>query len=180
MPHRIGDPYRPGQTSWHEHTRLHVAPEGVELTIFWQHPSPQEIADVAAGPAEYAWIPRPGLAVLAYRFGDRSWHDCLHHPGADPDSGPPPLHRGGLEVHVVLVDADTGTVAATRAITWPPPFAKAVALALAELTAAGWHPDSYQAAVDDLFAAHPDTGELLAATDPVRCRIPGAAAANTP
>lgn len=170
--YRVGHPYHPGVGQWPEAAQLRITPAGVELALFWSRPAPGESAAVRAGVAQFAWVDTERIAVLLARFGEDedAWVDCPYHPAQDPQARPPVVAAGQpLLVRVVLVDADTGVVAALRALTWPPGFAHRVAQTVNRLLAVPAAPAAIDAVLDALYIRYPHTDDLLLAHDVARC-----------
>lgn len=170
--YRVGHPYRAGVGQWPEAAQLRVTPASAELALFWARPEPGESAAVSAGAAQFAWVDVERIAVLLARFGgdEAAWVDCPYHPAQDPQVRPPVVAAGQpLLVHVVLVDAGTGVVAALRTLTWPPGFAHRVAQTVNRLLAVPAAPGAIDAVLDALYTRYPHTDDLLLAHDVARC-----------
>lgn len=161
--YRVGHPYHPRVRQWPETAQLRITPDGTELAIFWARPTQPEIQAVRTGTAEFAWIDNDQVAVLAFRFGQQPWSDCPYHAGRDPQAGlPADLDDDKhLLVQVLLVDADTGLIAAMRQLTWPPQFTRKVAGTVDRMLATPYNEAAHDAALDTLYARYPHTESLV-------------------
>lgn len=130
-----GQPYRESVTAWPaESSRLITAADHCELALFYAAPTAEEISLFERGRWRFAVMSTHGCGVLCYRAGDVPWAETPFEPwrsdGGLHDEAVPTADP--LRFEGVLVDADTGLIAAARNITWPPDFSAAVAAVAAE------------------------------------------------
>jgi len=168
----VGQPYHPDRTRWPEVAQLRLTPAGADLTVFLATPTSAEIAGVRDGRAQFGWIDAEHTAVLAYRFHPGiPWSDAPYTPHREVTAAHVPDTNPGehLLLHVVLVDAATGLVAAMRAVTWPHRFVAAVRSTVARLATATFSPAAADANLAELFARYPATDALVRQRADVTC-----------
>lgn len=172
--YRVGHRYHPDVRRWPEIGQLRITPDGVELALFMARITPQEIADIRTGVAEFAWVDGEHVAVLGYRFGGegRGWSDNPYHPGRDRHAGLP-AGAGEADKHlvvsVVLVDADTGLIVAMRQTTWPPGFVRRVAETVNRMLATGYREAAHDGALDAIYSRYPSSEALVSERADITC-----------
>jgi hypothetical protein len=173
-PHRVqvGQLYSPTRTSWPETPHLRLSPASCDLALFLSEPTEDEVREVSAGPAAFAWADGGPVSVLCFKFGALSWMDTPFEPWqvADDERGVPlgdPSQY--LLLQVTLVEAGTGIVRAMRAAAWPPDFAEQVRETLRRQLAA---PADHGAAARRVAAMYQHSSEELAEQSPVHCIVP--------
>lgn len=167
----IGEPYLPGRTDWPETVDINPRATGLEVRVFFAHPSEREVTQFRRGRAELALVVCEGLPILAVRYGDLPWMDCPVDIRRVPiedrldlsvsledamglRAAPPRL----LVSHV-LVDAATGLVQGLRANTLSPTLTHRLLGVWRVQAAEPRRPDPR--AVEQFLARHP-TPDLVA------------------
>ena len=165
--YQVGQLYNPRITRWPETPHLLLdAQAGPELTLFYGSPTAREVEQVRTGRIRFAWIDSDHTAIIAFRIGDLPWSDAPYHPhrekadGRDP--GVPGTDDESVLCFVVLVDADTGIIAAMRMVSWPAEFAGAVRRSVQRLMAAPYSKAATDATLKALYDRY--TSEQLART----------------
>jgi hypothetical protein len=175
--YQIGQPYNATRhTPWPETPYLRVGPRGVEVAIFLEQPTPDEVTGVRNGLATFAWVDAEHVGILAFQFQPGiPWSDCPFHPYpvrlAGQDVGPPAAYGTSDHqlVSVVLVDATSGVVMALRAISWPPPFVAVVGASIQRMLAAPWQPREHDRVLTGLYQRYTSTAELVQARATATC-----------
>lgn len=142
----VGRPYNPAITDWPDGIgQLRLTVHGAEFLLPLQNPAPHEIKAFQRGTAGFALLPQDRFLVLLYRFADPRdsnprhglpWSDAVweYHrqtfagPGAVP--AVPGAPGTNIILNLIMVDADTGIVAAQRVLTAPHEFADALRAAV--------------------------------------------------
>jgi len=163
---RVGELYKADRTAWPESPRLSLSQDEVELALFYQDPTPQEINDVRSGSARFALLHGDHALILAFRFGRQPWSDVpwqaagQTHPAVGLVESEPDGH---LLVRVALVDATNGIVKALRVTSWGPAFAAEVRAAIAAQLRHGSTAAQGQAEVDGWYRRYRNTSALVQA-----------------
>ncbi len=154
----VGEPFDPDRAGeFPEGTQLGLDGQ-IRFTMFLSAPKPEEVAAVAVGEIRFAWTEDDFNGYLLYRFGDQPWSNTPFNPQragvVDLVPVPEDTHRTVL---VILVDSDTGLVAAMRLVSWPGFFVNTVAASLARLSAnPTWTELAAVMAHDAFDSAHPN------------------------
>ncbi len=175
-----GQPYHPGRTSWPEAVEYNFREGAHELRLFFPDPSPGEIAGVESGPAEFALLAEREAIFLLFQFGGGQpgrglpWSDAPYNWWLNPPElrtlpNPEPGPDERALLHVYLIDAATGILAAQRALTFSPAFTAALHAAIRRQARSAWEgPAAYDKALARLYRRYPVPAVMLAAA-PVEC-----------
>lgn len=166
---QVGKLYDPARTQWPEGPHASLTGAGCSLVVFLDSPDEEEIRQIRAGAAEFAWADCGEVAILCFRFGVLPWMDAPNVPWTEPESrrGAPVGDAGnGLALQVILVDAATGIVKGLRLLSWEPGFAEAVRQTIRRQLAS---PRNDRAAALRLDALYRLDSSALAEHAAVRC-----------
>ncbi len=170
--YRVGESFVRGRRRWPSGAEFSFGPAGAELTLF--HPGrpvpPAVVEAVQGGPAEFALIVRPGVLVLAYRFGDAiPWADAPYSWHLQPVSRrvvPSAAAIGDPETRallwITLVGAEDGIVHAQRGMTLDPAFTRALNSAVRDQAMGPFNADACASAISSIYGKYPDTTDRLA------------------
>jgi len=169
----VGQPYVPGRTQWLETVDYHYRVGGHELRLFFESPSPTEVAAVSEGRGEFALYAEDDVIFLGYRFEPLGWSDqpfSWHLVPEDERILPPEDHpEARAMLFVILVDALTGLVRAMRALTFSPAFTRALHGAIRAQAARPWPGnDEYARQLRALYGRL-GSSDALAAQAQARC-----------
>ncbi|MFO1432584.1 MAG: hypothetical protein U1F76_21025 [Candidatus Competibacteraceae bacterium] len=139
-----------------------------KLRLFWQSPSPREIAAVNAGPADFGLLVEPPLIGFLYHFeGGCSWSDAsysFHRVPLEEQLIPESARANDPDLLVViLVDAATGIIRALRVVTFSPPFTALLRQAIRAQAAQPFDQPAYEQAVQTAYRRYPDTDSMVRA-----------------
>jgi hypothetical protein len=173
--HVVGRLYSPERTIWPERAQLAIRGDELELALFRDQPSYQEVEAVRIGRAEFGLYVDRDLVVLCYHFyghaGDIPWRDAPYSwhrvPAAERGAVPDVAQLGPdtrAVLHVVLVDAMGGDIRAVRQLSLSPTFTRSLYAAIANQAALPWEPDDYTRRLLKLMRRHPLTTSLVAAS----------------
>lgn len=170
--YRVGESFVQGRRWWPAGAEFAFGPPGAELTLF--HPgrpvAPAVVEAMQGGPAEFALIVRPGVLVLAYRFGDAiAWADAPYSwhlqpvsrrvvPSAAAVSDP----EARALLWITLVGAEDGIVHAQRGMTLDPAFTRALNSAVRDQAMGPFNADACASAISSIYGRYPDTTDRLA------------------
>ncbi|MEO7032866.1 MAG: hypothetical protein ABI548_03460 [Polyangiaceae bacterium] len=134
----VGQPYFSDRADWEEGVRVNIAPDGVELAIFFEDPTAKEIAEIQSGRVAMRLITASQTMVFLLRLGSGLWQEAfygLHRvPVAERGCPPDPGQGYGWMATIVTVNARTGVVAAIRQLALSRRFSCAILLAFEEQT----------------------------------------------
>jgi len=131
----VGQLYAVGRTNWPEGAEYDFCDVEHELRMFFRAPKAMAHA-VSRGKYQFGLVRGPSVFFLMYHFGKAmkwshapcSWQlACGVRQSAAPGGIQAAMHA---PFRVVLVDAETGLVRATRSVTLPPGFASHLVKAL--------------------------------------------------
>jgi len=140
-----------------------------ELTLTLRGVEGHHAAAVARGEAEFALIDELPLLMLCARFGDEipwisspiCWHEI---PGGDrvlpPLAGSDAERR--LQLQIVLIDGDDGSVKATRCVTFTLDFTRALNGAIREQARLPYDPREHDRRLKDLRRRCPTPHAMVA------------------
>jgi len=171
----VGHPYDPARSAWPEGAEFRARPGTLELHLFWREPTPQAIAGVCRGRADFALFIEAPVLWLLYRFhGAGDWADvaCSWHQLPESQRGLPlqdPASTARMPLTVVLVEAGTGVITVVRPLTVNPVFAAALHAALGAQAQQPWSPLRYKAACTMAYDRFP-TGAAMAQVAQYRTR----------
>lgn len=146
------------RTHWPELAQYNYRGGEHELVLFFNHPTPEEIHDVARGEVDFALYERGAQIVMLYRFGQAlPWSDApysIHLVPTEERVLPPETAEGAELLHVVLVNAATGIIAALRAIAIPQDFLQVLYSAIHRQAALPFTRAIYNGELESLFARY--------------------------
>jgi hypothetical protein len=146
------------RTHWPELAQYNYRGGEHELVLFFNHPTPEEIHDVARGEVSFALYERGAQIVMLYRFGQAlPWSDApysIHLVPTEERVLPPETAEGAEPLHVVLVNAATGIIAALRAIAIPQDFLQVLYAAIHRQAALPFTRAIYNGELESLFARY--------------------------
>lgn len=154
-----GSPYVPTITRWPETAHFNYDPEEglCQLTIFMPSPSIQDIGTIRRRPGRFGIGMLEGLVFVTYDWpglkGDApySWHAALR-ACLLPDTVPlPDIPLEGWPIMIVLVDANTGLVAAWRMTTMSVRVSSALVAAIHDEAAVPFDPAEYVRRVREVY-----------------------------
>jgi len=165
----VGKPYPPGRDSLPEAVQYNFRSLLHELLLRLKNPSRGEIESVRTGEAEFALFVHRSAIFLLYRFGDAvdwsdapySWH--LVPPEQRELPQPTATSETRTLLQIILVDAGTNVVRATRAVTLSLEFRRILADAITKQASEPWTEKTYAADVADAYVRWPTTGDMVAA-----------------
>jgi hypothetical protein len=132
----VGKELVPGHGPWPEVSEFNLLGTGPELALRFRRPSAVEAKAVRAGPCAFALAEAEGALFFLYTFGQSvPWSDapyCCHFVPPDRRPGPALFATADTRwaLQVVLLDAGTGVVRATRLVSFSPEFSRALAQAV--------------------------------------------------
>lgn len=123
----VGQPYDPAISQWPEGCHYNFDDSGHWLHYLFRNPSEAERRSIQAGQAQFGLYVNGPIIFLLHQFGEMPWNDASYSWWrVSEESRQIPEVSG--EIHallkVVMVDTDTGLVAAMRALTFSAPFTK--------------------------------------------------------
>lgn len=151
--YQVDTPYLPGHSRLPSGTDYAYRSGQHQLHLVLDRLAPAELQAVAEGPAELALAVELPVLFFCYRFLPAiAWSDCAYSihqvpagqaqlPARDAVAG------GQAALSVVLVNADTGLVAAVRAVRLPPDFTRVLHTTIQEQAAQPWDAAAYEGAV---------------------------------
>lgn len=169
--YEVGQPYHPSRRAWPEGAQYNYRQGQHELVLFFRSPTAREIEAVRHGQAEFGLYAHDDLLVLLYRFGagvpwsdaPYSWH--LLDPQERILPGPTGLVEPHDLMHIILVDAQSGTIRALRAVTFSPAFTTVIRSAIRAQATRPFDAARYDQALRQLYQRYPTTETLLAAAN---------------
>src|SRR3954453_19721584 len=165
--YEVGRPFDPSRTTWPETVTYSYRNGRHELVAFRRRPSMAEIEALTEGPSEFTLYVDGDLLLLLYRFHSLEfdpvidWSDSPFtiHRVPDTERQLPPDEPDQGQIHVLLVNADTGLVIGARTLTLDEAFTTALHLAIRDQAERPWSSGDYELALRRLYASH-RTGEL--------------------
>lgn len=142
----VGEPLGIDMNGWSEGSHYNYDASGHWLHIMFRKPIPREIIAVGKGDAEFSLYVVESALFLLYRFGDLPWNDAPYSwwrvseerrklPEIEED-------RHAL-LKVVLVDSETGIVAALRALTFSVEFTRRLHYEIIRQSQQTWDPERH-------------------------------------
>ncbi len=158
--YEVGKPFDPSRTTWPEAVKYSYRDGQHELVAFRRRPSMAEIEALTEGPSEFALYVDGDLLLLLYRFQSLEldpvidWSDSPFtiHRVPESERRLPPDDPGHGQLHVLLVDADTGLVTGARTLRLDEAFTTALHGAIREQAARPWSSADYDRALRQLYA----------------------------
>lgn len=170
----VGEPYNPRITNWPDGMgQLRLTRAGAEFVLPIVAPARHEVKAFGQGNAEFGIVPFDRFAVLLYRFTDPRdsnpkhglpWSDAVWEYHRQAIAGPVELPAAAVfPLHLALVDARNGIVAALRVIALPAEFCEALRGAAARQQATLRDDASAAREIRSLYAQHSSVDLLLQA-----------------
>jgi hypothetical protein len=167
----VGQPYHPSRKTWPQISQFNYRGGELELILFFDRPSPAEVAAVKQSPAEFGIYHEHDQIVLCYRFNPGvPWSDApySYHLVPEPERVPPPSpDQLGPDARailsILLVNATGGEVLALRAVSLSPVFTRALFAAIGAQAQLPWDSADYDRRVADVYARYPTSDALIAA-----------------
>lgn len=161
---KVGDLYHTQRTEWPTAEQVRLSRTWCELTRFWPSPEPAEIRAHRSGPAQFALVAStPDVLMLAYQFERLSWSDAPFQAsrmsGFDgwPGEGP----SLPVMLRTVLVDSETGVIAAMRYDAWSVELSNAIRVAVAEQMLHEADDAAAGSTLDRLYAEYPSPEAMV-------------------
>lgn len=140
---KVGKPYIDGRKGWPETVEYNFRRGEHELRMFLRSPSNEEVEAVARAECEFALVYEAPVIIVLSRFGlaipwreaPFSWYLVPESERVLPD---PKTNRTPMQLLVILVEASSGIVLATRALRLTVEFTSALHAAIRSQAAAGW------------------------------------------
>src|SRR5262249_3425169 len=119
---QVGKPLVAGRTHWLEAGEFNVYNNGLELRLFFPHPTEAEIRGVKQAACQFALFVAGDVLFFLYRFAGLPWSDApysWHLVPSDRRVLPAMQDTGGTRglLQIILTDAETGIVQVLRAVT---------------------------------------------------------------
>jgi len=131
----VGSLYQAGATKYPEGAHASITPGGVELALFIDEPTAQEVRTIQGKDFEAYLVEQPNTMLFLAKFGDL-WFEApynVHRVPSQFRAWPPAPSQGyGWPLAIVVVDARTGVVRAMRNLALSNRFSSATLRALAE------------------------------------------------
>lgn len=162
---KVGNLYHPEHRQWPETPHLSLGLQGPRLTLFLNRPTPMEVLAVRRGQVELAWLDEPSWGVLAYRITpgiDWSLVPYSPHEESAPPAGFDAVATR-YRLHLVLVNALDGRVAAVRDVALGAELLAAMAATVTRLAATDFDPAAATRALDVLQDGYPEESAGVAA-----------------
>lgn len=180
----VGQPYdpdRPGPMP--ETPHLLITGTNVVLSIAYQGLMAREVRAFTYGEVRFAWVDSEQVALLAFKLGDLPWADCPFDPKLVTAEGweRPRLEPAGHAMLMILIEADTGIVAAMRVIGLAGDFVAAMAATVRRMLVTPYDVAAHDAALDALYERYATPEELVRRRADVTCvgARPGSALPGT-
>lgn len=164
----IGELFTPERTSWPDNRfEFRYFDGNYLLQICEASPSAQSLQAFQTGKVHVGLHFEQGVIFFLFRIeGTWAWSDqafSIHLVGEE-DRGPG--ERSGMffvPLSLVLVDSNTGRVAALRVVTLSPRFAKALQSFIERQRVAPFSREAHNATIQAVYAKHPNSKALAAA-----------------
>jgi hypothetical protein len=162
----VGQPLLPGKSALPTATNYNFRGGQHELLLILDALSDRETEAVRTGPCDFALLIFRGVLFLLYRFGDTiPWSDCPYSIWlVKPEERIAPQKEGPdtrALLTIVLVDADTNTVRAIRAVTLSPDFTATLHTAIRSQLSEPISIFEYNETINQAYQQWPDTNKML-------------------
>jgi hypothetical protein len=151
----LNEPFDQSVKAWPEGTMFNVDASGHWLIYFYSSPSQIEIQSIQQGGAQFGLFMTDSVIFLLHQFGEMPWNDSSYSVWlvAEEERRLPEIsdHLHAL-LRVVMVDTDTGLVAALRALTFSAEFTKALHKAIHVQASVPWDKARHEEIIRDVYA----------------------------
>jgi hypothetical protein len=153
----IGQPYDPSIKSYPEGCHYNFDASGHWLHYLYNKPSKIDVQSIQKGEAQFGLYVREPLIFLLHQFGDMAWNDASYNWWlVSEDSRKIPEECEGVHalLKVVMVDTETGLVAALRALTFSAEFTKRLHEVIRSQIEQPWSKDRHEQAVRYVYSRY--------------------------
>jgi tetratricopeptide (TPR) repeat protein len=172
---QVGKPYIEGETSLEEAVKYNWSPDEHVFLLFFRNPQPHEEKAVRSGKAEFALVIEQDIIFMLFRFHGAhqrqqgiDWSDAPYSWHLLPATArrlPPEPQRLGpeehTELHIVLINANTGIVFAIRKVRLSHEFTVQLYQAIRAQASRPFDKDAYLRQLDQLYTKYPSAKDLL-------------------
>ena len=132
--YRVGELYSPNHTRWDEFVEYNYRMGAHELRLFYEDPTPDEVAGIQSGKLEFALYPYLDAIFFCWKAND-GWSDSastIHLVPAEERILPTDVgsadERGLLTIF--LINASNGILLAIRVVSFSPAFTRSLHAAI--------------------------------------------------
>lgn len=168
--YQVGALYAPGRTSWPDGVDYNYRSGQHELRIFMRGIQPPELFAYTKSKIQFALLVRGDIIGLLFQAGAVPWSDATFNihlvPAAERTVPAVPAANEGKLLTIILVEGETGIIAALRVVSLSHAFSVALDSAIIQQAAAPFNTGDYDYQI--AHWAQRDAG-ALAAQASVRC-----------
>jgi len=164
--YEVGKIYHPGKTHWQQGTDFNYRANSLELRMFFSKLTRQDIRAIRDGRCTLAFAVIDDLIWFLFEFGPACpWSDNSYsiHLVPEQERTIPPILQPGERAtfYIILVHAETGIIAALRAISLGHDFSKALYDAIRDQANKPFSPTKHDQAIASVYRKYPTTTALL-------------------
>ena len=172
---RVGEPWSERYSQFDEGVRYFYRHGAHDLTLFWNAPTPAEVAGLRNNDVEVALFSHGPAAFFLYKINHVcEWSDAsfnVHLVPAEEQELPDEAPGDRARLKLTLVDAEDGIVKARRILSLDKVMTQALKHAMKEQAAAPFNRIIYDAAVAEVHDRYKDSDALAAVAEVVEAAL---------
>lgn len=166
----VGELLKENVTSYQEGVRFDVTESGMEMLVYINRPSLNEIEEIKKKDLKLALTSSKGIIFIMSKFGTLQWFDAPYSVHLSKPFELDKLEEGiGYALNITLVDAATGIVKAMRLVGMPTRFSRKLAREIDEQRYLDFDKEEYIRNIQSIYSNY-STKDLLKRAF-VECRV---------